>query len=365
MKRNIDATVVRNAAHGRWIEILTALAPELDAALSKPGRHVSCPVHGGKNGFRLFKDADWLGGGVCNTCGSFHDGFALLRWLKCVDFPTIVEMVNEIVLGGSVIQPRRLARKPIQPAPPPDESIRVRLNATWGQAFPHISPKASLMWTYFQNRGINLSVKESVNNLRLHPGLKSFDEDGKYEGTYPCILALVQDRDGQPVTIHRTYITHDGLKAPVENAKKMMPLIPGRAVQGAACRLTRSLASLGVCEGIETALAVWLATGVAVWPTLNAPLLSLFDPPPGVKIVWIWGDNDLSKTGELAALELKKKLDAANVESGIWIPDASILPAASSTPRKGVDWLDVLTECGPHAFPLASVGEPREYRKAA
>ena len=303
-----------------------------------------------------------MAGGVCNTCGSFHDGFALLRWLKCVDFPTIVEMVNGTVLGDSSIQPPRLARKPIQPAPP-DESIRIRLNATWGRAFPHVSPKAGLMWEYFRNRGINLPAKESVNNLRLHPGLKSFNEDGECEGTYPCILALVQDRDGQPVTLHRTYITHDGLKAPVENAKKMMPLVPGRAVQGAACRLTRGHASLGVCEGIETAMAVWLATGIAVWPTLNAALLSLFEPPPGVKTVWIWGDDDLSKTGELAALALKKKLDAANVESGIWIPDAGILPASGK--GKGVDWLDVLTECGPHAFPLAATGEPREYRKAA
>jgi hypothetical protein len=143
----------------------------------------------------------------------------------------------------------------------------------------------------------------------------------------------------------------------------MMPLVPGRVVQGAACRLTRGQASLGVCEGIETAMAVWLATGIAVWPTLNAALLSLFEPPPGVKTVWIWGDDDLSKTGELAALALKKKLDAANVESGIWIPDAGILPASGK--RKGVDWLDVLTECGPHAFPLAATGEPREYRKAA
>ena len=369
MKRNIDATVVRNAAHGRWVEILSALAPELDAALSRPGKHVTCPVHGGKNGFRLFKDAELLGGGVCNTCGTFHDGFALLRWLGDVDFPTVVSMVNGIVLGGLASQPQRPARKPIQPPPPPDESIRVRLNAAWGEAFPHVSPKASLMWKYFQNRGINLPAKKSVYNLRLHPGLKSFDEDGKYEGTYPCILALVQDRDGQPVTLHRTYITQGGIKAPVENAKKMMPLIPGRHVQGAACRLTRSLASLGfcevlgVCEGIETALAVWQATGIAVWPALNAPLLALFDPPPWAKIVWAWADADPGKAGEAAALKLKQKLDAARIESVIWMPDSSILPVSDG--RKGVDWLDVLAECGPHAFPLAATGEPREYRQAA
>ncbi|MGB5675668.1 MAG: primase-helicase zinc-binding domain-containing protein, partial [Gemmatimonadota bacterium] len=82
MKKNpIDAREVRAHAADRWIEILGAVAPALEPALSHPGRHVPCPVHGGKDGFRLFRDVDRTGGGVCNTCGSFHDGFALLMWV--------------------------------------------------------------------------------------------------------------------------------------------------------------------------------------------------------------------------------------------------------------------------------------------
>ncbi|ECS4958781.1 zinc-binding protein, partial [Salmonella enterica subsp. enterica serovar Typhimurium] len=49
------ADTVREAANGNWLFILAALAPHLEPALRKPGRHVSCPIHGGKDGFRLFK----------------------------------------------------------------------------------------------------------------------------------------------------------------------------------------------------------------------------------------------------------------------------------------------------------------------
>ena len=79
MTRNtIEACDVRQLAAGRWTEILEAVAPALEPALRRPGRHVPCPVHGGKDGFRLFRDVAQTGGGICNTCGAFHDGFAVL-----------------------------------------------------------------------------------------------------------------------------------------------------------------------------------------------------------------------------------------------------------------------------------------------
>ncbi|MBZ3672428.1 hypothetical protein JT305_10370 [Salmonella enterica subsp. enterica serovar Senftenberg] len=74
---------------------LAALAPHLEPALRKHGRHVSCPIHGGKDGFRLFKDAHLTGGGVCNTCGANHDGFELLMWLNNWDFKQCLSEVGD------------------------------------------------------------------------------------------------------------------------------------------------------------------------------------------------------------------------------------------------------------------------------
>jgi phage/plasmid primase-like uncharacterized protein len=364
IKRNIDAAVVREAARGRWVEILTALAPELDKALSKPGRHVGCPVHGGKDGFRLFGDVDRSGGGVCNSCGPYPDGFALVRWLKDIDFPTALSVVNDVVLAGagpSAQIPVR-TRKTVQ-LPPDPETVKLRLNEAWGKACLPLSPKSELLWGYLGNRGLSIPMKGAVKSIRLHPGLQSFDGDGQYEGTYPCILALVQDRDGHPVTLHRTYITTDGTKAPVESPKKMMRIPSDRRVQGGACRLARGGSAIGIAEGIETALAVWQATGMPVWAALNAQLLKLFDAPPGVRTVWIWGDRDASRAGQKAAAQLKERLDSTGIENGMWIPGSNALP--DSDGRKSIDWLDVLIGLGPHAFPLAATRVPHEYRQAA
>ena|GEM_PF-3875092 len=64
-----DADQVRQHSRGHWLAILSRLAPELAPAIQRLGRHVPCPVHGGKDGFRLFRDAPETGGGICNSCG--------------------------------------------------------------------------------------------------------------------------------------------------------------------------------------------------------------------------------------------------------------------------------------------------------
>ncbi|MDO8827801.1 MAG: primase-helicase zinc-binding domain-containing protein [Methylophaga sp.] len=85
--QTVDSDVVKNAVRGSWLSVLDSLAPELERAISKPGRHIGCPVHGGKDGFKLFRDADISGGGICNSCGAKPDGFSLLMWLRGWRFP--------------------------------------------------------------------------------------------------------------------------------------------------------------------------------------------------------------------------------------------------------------------------------------
>lgn len=92
-KLYFDSKKVRDAAHGQWLAILLSLAPHLEAAIRKAGRHAPCPIHGGKDGFRLFKDTHLTGGGVCNTCGPKADGISLLMWCNGWDFPTALQHV--------------------------------------------------------------------------------------------------------------------------------------------------------------------------------------------------------------------------------------------------------------------------------
>ncbi len=101
MNHHIEAAVVRQHARSQWLGIVGRLAPSLEQALARPGRHVPCPVHGGRDGFRVFKDANESGGGICNTCGAFHDGFALLMWANNWAFRDALEAGTTRTDNGS------------------------------------------------------------------------------------------------------------------------------------------------------------------------------------------------------------------------------------------------------------------------
>lgn len=103
MTYRLDVSVVREAARGHWDAIFCALAPMLKAAMQQPGKHVPCPIHGGKDGFRLFPDYAMAGSCVCNTCGTFRDGFETLEWLHGWGFAETLKRVS-CVLG---LQPRQ------------------------------------------------------------------------------------------------------------------------------------------------------------------------------------------------------------------------------------------------------------------
>ena len=103
MNCRLDVAAVREAARGHWDAIFSALAPMLKTAMQKPGKHVPCPIHGGKDGFRLFPDYVMAGSCVCNTCGTFRDGFETLEWLHGWGFAQTLAKVAW-VLG---LQPRQ------------------------------------------------------------------------------------------------------------------------------------------------------------------------------------------------------------------------------------------------------------------
>ena len=79
------------------------------------------------------------------------------------------------------------------------------------------------------------------------------------------MLAIVQGPDGTDLTLHRTYLTNQGTKAPREG-RKLMPVADGKKTTGGAIRLFESEDTLAIAEGIETALAVHVITGLPVWP---------------------------------------------------------------------------------------------------
>ncbi|WP_084161947.1 toprim domain-containing protein [Methylocaldum szegediense] len=356
-RSSLESWEVRNAARGAWLTVLGALAPELEAALARPGRHVPCPVHGGRDGFRLYPDAEKTGGGICNTCGAYPDGFSLLMWLKGWRFPDALEAVANVLglVGTKPVMPvrRRPATRPVVKTD--DARAREVLRAIWRAARPVDHPDAEPLRRYLAHRGLAVRVSD-LTHLKYHPALQYWTEDGRLVGVFPAMLGLVLSSASEPVTIHRTFLTPDGRKAPVESPKKLMPVPDGKRLSGAAIRLGVPGSVLGVTEGIETALAVQEATGLPTWATLNAALMKSFEPPEGVDKLLIWADNDPVRNGKKAGLDaaeaLRKRMSDRGLETEILLPEGFRL-----TEGKGVDWLDVLVTQGPAGFPFSRLAD--------
>lgn len=180
-----------------------------------------------------------------------------------------------------------------------------RLLSLWDKAQPITGSDPA--GRYLLNRG--LSVPNDAMALRYIPEL-----DYWYNGIrspFPAMLAAVTNPSGEIVALHRTYLTPEGYKAPVSSPKKLTP--PAGSLRGAAIRLTppalrNGRLSLGVAEGIETALAASIMSGVPVWSCISASGLKSFSLPAGVQNLYIFGDRDENEAGQQAALHLARQV---------------------------------------------------------
>lgn len=358
----MKAEEVRQLVRGRWGEILAALAPQLRPALDRAGRHVPCPVHGGKDGFRVFKDVNDTGGSVCNTCGVFPDGFATLMWVNDWDFLTALRAVADyLCVGTSTGRPARKV-KPEPQKGEDDEKLRQALNRVWNESVPLLDRDAEPARLYLARRGISIRPPDA---LRFHSSLSYYDGE-KRIGEFPAIIAMVSGTQGNPVTIHRTYLTQDGKKAPVESPKKLMSYPKDRKIIGGAIRLVDTGPVLAVAEGLETALAVLEGTGLPVWCAVNALLLENFVPPRGVNRVIVFGDKDRPTEqhpkghGQEAAKQLVQRLWEMGIKASAIVPAGEIPPG-----QKSLDWLDILNRDGKAGFPTLMSIDERAMRRVA
>jgi putative DNA primase/helicase len=337
----MKAETVKQAAKGQWLRVLTGLAPELAEAAQRIGRHVPCPVHGGKDGFRLFKDVDQSGGGVCASCGAKSDGLALLMWVNGWSFTeTLTEVAKELTLPGTFKRQPKAIDKPVG-SEQADERKRHLFKKIVADSVSLRHPDAEPVRLYLASRGLDEGLP-NWDNLRFHPKMACRDENDAVLGYFPAMLALVEDDVGL-VTIHRTYLTPEGHKAPVPDVKKIMPPLAGRKLSASAVRLGQPGRVLCVTEGIETGLAVREATGMVVWPLLSAAYMPNFQIPKGVEKLLIWCDYDQSQAGRLAA----EKLAARATKAAIAV---QIIEPSADNRHKSRDWLDVFNQQGVNAF---------------
>jgi putative DNA primase/helicase len=106
------------------------------------------------------------------------------------------------------------------------------------------------------------------------------------------MVASVQAPDGKVIAIQQTWLTSKGEKA---TAKRLTTGNLG----GGAVRLGAIARSMGLAEGVETALSAMQMTGMTVWAALGASRLHNVELPAEVEEVHIFVDND--DPGRLAA----------------------------------------------------------------
>lgn len=162
--------------------------------------------------------------------------------------------------------------------------------------------------------------------LRVHPALPYW-HDGERIGVLPAMVAPLTAPDGRIVALHRTYLSPDGSKADVPTVKKLTAAAGPLA--GACIPLHKpARGSIGIAEGIETALAARCASPVPTVAAYCAGNLAGWHWPAGVRRIVIFADAD--EPGRAAAEKLQRRAMAARTRCEVLTPGDA-----------GADWCDV------------------------
>lgn len=339
MNRNKrDSTSLKRRMENHWLRAFSSLAPSLQHAIDNLGQNVPCPISGGTDGFRLFPDAAITGGGVKQSWRIIPEGIDMLMWVNNWSFTQAFDELdawlgNRTFTPGPVYLPK--PKKVVD-----ETSLRAWLNKMWIEALPLDHLAAYPARAYLGYRKISVAASQAMD-IRFHPSLTYKDKNKNALGKFGAILCLVRNNEGEPVQIHRTFITKGGLKVELggdNKPKKMTPSvkqdIPGRQI-----RLFRPQGGcIGIAEGVETALAVFQARQFPVWSMTSNTNLQCFIPPKGVHTVLNFIDKDRLGAGETSAKILKERLEPLGIRVFDLLPPIPILQEDA----KGVDWWDQL-----------------------
>ena len=303
------------AAKGKWRGILLELGLPSTALT---GKHTKCPLCTSKDNFR-WDNQDGRGTFIC-TCGA-GDGMKLAIDFTGQTFPEVAARIDAM-LGNIKVdaqQPRRDMS---------DDERRDMLRSTYAATQP--VQVGDLVDAYLTTRRLDQPAYPSA--LRFGAAMK--DGEG---GVRPCMVALVGvhgETDGKGrqryCSLHRTFLRPDGKgKAEMPSPRKLMP---GSLPEGACVMLSDwpGYGSIGIAEGIETALAASARFEMPVWAAINATMLAKWTPPEGAEEVAIFADNDPKFAGQASAYALAHRLAVKGTPVTVHVPDLV-----------GTDWADV------------------------
>lgn len=272
----------QQAAKGRWEQIYKSFGIAII-----PNKHQACPLcdRKGSSGIRIH-DKTGQGDYIC-VCSN-GTGFTLLMEITGLPFSEIANQVDEII--GNTPDRKQLKPK-LSGVPKKIAATSKPINGTWSEY-------------YLKERGIISLPTMSVHHCESIP---YFNQEGVKVGNYPAMVATVTD--AQTIEILQQHITYlDGSKKLYRKVRNItdvdykMPVI----------RLMDAQKTLGIAEGIETALSAHDKYDVPCWSTINSGFMKRFRAPRGVTKLYVFADNDISLTGHAAAFECARANLSAN-----------------------------------------------------
>lgn len=303
--------------------------PDIAEAVATPGKHITCPFHGGNNDFRFYKDAftsnpEFKSVAAICTCGKFsHYELVCKLEGRSVNDIEITRMLADVAVGYTDAQPVQPTRKKQAGSTYPKKA--------WEQSRPIRG--AGLV--YLGRRGLSACLEQMPESIRYLPD----SQWNNYQG--PCLIGRCSYPDNELAGIIRIFLSPDGDKANIEKPKPMLGYANGRStpLSGSAVRMPGEGNIEHVGEGIETVLPVKFLFPETVNACGTAALLGNFGPMPESTGVIIWADLDRTGTGEKAAKKLIDLLKTKGIPAIMLLPEAEI-----PKNKKGVDWLDIFNQ---------------------
>lgn len=309
-----------------WVSVLKHAGAEKYLT----GKNGPCPFCGGTDRFQFsLKKVAWF----CRGCpeGGGPPSDFLKRFMGYTSFQQLADHIRRFY-GIEGAGTRSVPRPAVPPSPKaprmdPERSL-ARMLALW--AATQSVRDGDPVDRYLRHR--IPGIKAIPMEIRIHPGLEYWDAPADpagrpvLVGRFPAMVVRGFDPSGNLVQLHKTFLTSEGGKAAVKHPKKTDVGVGSNCF---AFRLGDPVGdTLGVAEGIETALAAHLLAGHQVWPCHSSSILANFVLPVElrgkIKKVVIYADSDEikngRKAGSAAAAALAARLRQDRVRSLIVRP---------------------------------------------
>jgi putative DNA primase/helicase len=283
----------------------------------------------------------------CRGCRAKGDAIDFVMWADGVTFSDSIQSPIGDYSTSLSIAP--LSTKAPTELEDQDEgkADRTRLIARlWQES---IAPKGTVVERYLARR-LRRELPPcllSGHVLRFHPNMMFPDLPrgpamvGLYRRVGVIETPLGPASRNESIALHRTMLTADGEPIYVEaNGKRKKAKAALGPSKNAAIKLIPDVLfngwcgpeltyGLGLAEGIETAVAAWLLTGVPTWACGYAANMAAFPVLPGIECLTLFIDND--KAGLEAAATCAERWTAAGLQLIAKVPD-----------RGGADFADVV-----------------------